>query len=133
MGTVGKCMVAPEIMQRGIMDSHLLRLRLDRAQVLSEYLLQLFGATLVLDQVRRLSVGGIMEGLSSNIVRQISIPLPGTIEQQAIATVLSDMDAEIEALEWRRDKTRATKQGMMQQLLTGRVRLVEPGHAEANA
>ena len=45
-------------------------------------------------------------------------------EQSAIATVLSDMDAEIAALEARRDKTKGIKQGMMQELLTGRTRLV---------
>jgi len=45
-------------------------------------------------------------------------------EQSAIAAVLSDMDAEIEALEARLAKTRALKAGMMQQLLTGRIRLV---------
>mgnify|MGYP003383469051 CR=1 FL=1 len=45
-------------------------------------------------------------------------------EQTAIATVLSDMDTELAALEARRDKTRALKQGMMQELLTGRIRLV---------
>jgi type I restriction enzyme S subunit len=46
------------------------------------------------------------------------------VEQTAIAAVLSDMDAELEALEARRDKTRALKGGMMQELLTGRTRLV---------
>jgi len=45
-------------------------------------------------------------------------------EQTAIAAVLSDMDAEIAALEAQRDKTRTLKQGMMQELLTGRIRLV---------
>jgi len=45
-------------------------------------------------------------------------------EQTAIATVLSDMDAELSALEARRNKTRALKQAMMQELLTGRTRLV---------
>lgn len=45
-------------------------------------------------------------------------------EQAAIAAVLSDMDAEIAALEQRRDKTRALKQAMMQELLTGRTRLI---------
>jgi type I restriction enzyme S subunit len=45
-------------------------------------------------------------------------------EQTAIATVLSNMDAELAALEARRDKTRALKQGMMQELLTGRIRLI---------
>ena len=54
------------------------------------------------------------------------LPLPPLPEQQAIATVLSDMDAEIAALERRLDKTRAIKQGMMQQLLTGSIRLPIP-------
>jgi type I restriction enzyme S subunit len=53
------------------------------------------------------------------------INLPKTrAEQTAIAAVLSDMDAEFTALEARRDKTRALKRGMMQDLLTGRIRLV---------
>lgn len=45
-------------------------------------------------------------------------------EQNAIATVLADMDAELAALEARRAKTRELKQAMMQELLTGRTRLV---------
>ena len=59
-------------------------------------------------------------------IERLQISYPGPDEQTAIATVLSDMDAKIAALEARRDKTRAIKQGMMQQLLTGRVRLVKP-------
>ena len=54
---------------------------------------------------------------------ELRVP-PTKGEQTAIATVLSDMDAEISALEARRNKTRALKQGMMQELLTGRIRLV---------
>ena len=45
-------------------------------------------------------------------------------EQTAIATILSDMDAEIAALEAKLSKARQIKQGMMQELLTGRTRLV---------
>ena len=56
---------------------------------------------------------------------RLALPLSPT-EQYAIATVLSDIDAEIATLERRLEKTRAIKQGMMQQLLTGRVRLVRP-------
>ena len=52
----------------------------------------------------------------------IAVPMD-KLEQRAIATVLSDMDAEISALEQRLDKTRAIKQGVMQQLLTGSIRL----------
>ena len=50
--------------------------------------------------------------------------LPSIEEQTAIATILSDMDAELTALEARRFKTDALKKGMMQELLTGRTRLV---------
>jgi len=62
--------------------------------------------------------------LSKKDTESLELPLPDLDEQVAVASVLSDMDAEIEALERRRDKTRLLKQGMMQELLTGRVRLV---------
>ncbi len=55
-----------------------------------------------------------------------NVVLPQLNEQRAIAAVLSDIDAETAALERRRDKARAIKQGMMQQLLTGQVRLIKP-------
>lgn len=56
--------------------------------------------------------------------RSMTVRFPMDVnEQAAIGTILSDMDAEIAALEARRDKTRALKQGMMQELLTGRIRL----------
>lgn len=55
---------------------------------------------------------------------ELTIP-PKLDEQTAIAEVLSDIDEEITALERRHDKTRALKQGMMQDLLTGRTRLVD--------
>jgi type I restriction enzyme S subunit len=63
-------------------------------------------------------------GVNSEEYSQLSVPLPSVEEQVAIATVLTDMDAEITALEQRRDKTRDLKQAMMQELLTGRTRLV---------
>lgn len=57
----------------------------------------------------------------------ISVALSSDVEEKiAIATILSDMDAEIEALERQLNKTRQIKQGMMQQLLTGKIRLVTP-------
>jgi type I restriction enzyme M protein len=50
--------------------------------------------------------------------------LVAIFQKPELASVLSDMDAELAALEQRREKTRALKQGMMQELLTGRTRLV---------
>ncbi len=64
---------------------------------------------------------------TAGLIKKIPIYLPcDTGEQTAIATILSDMDAEIQALEQRLGKTRQIKQGMMQELLTGKTRLIKP-------
>jgi len=77
------------------------------------------------DELRELSAGdGGRGGLNLTIIRSLVIPFPSLAEQTAIAAVLSDMDAEIAAHEAKLAKARAVKQGMMQELLTGRIRLV---------
>ncbi|MGH2589141.1 MAG: restriction endonuclease subunit S [Dehalococcoidia bacterium] len=69
--------------------------------------------------------GTKQQSYTARIVKLLPIDLPPTIEEQsAIAAVLSDMDAEIEALEAKLAKARRIKQGMMQELLTGRIRLI---------
>ena len=76
--------------------------------------------------LRRLAAGTKVYATNRAHIASAELPLPPISEQRAIATVLSDMDAEITALERRLDKTRAIKQGMMQQLLTGSIRLPIP-------
>ena len=87
------------------------------------YLGHLMNSSIVSAQKARLGQGDAVVHIYINNLAQVQIELPSITEQNAIASVLSDMDAEIAALEVRRDKIRAIKQGMMQQLLTGRVRL----------
>ncbi|MCX6141977.1 MAG: restriction endonuclease subunit S [Ignavibacteriales bacterium] len=72
----------------------------------------------------RKSFDYLMKAHPSVIRKAYEVQLPKIEEQIAITEVLSDMDEEITALEERRDKTLALKQGMMQELLTGRVRLI---------
>ena len=67
---------------------------------------------------------GGQPNLSCDIIKSIEVTLPHITEQTAIAQILSDMDAEIEALEQKLNKYRQIKQGMMQELLTGKTRLV---------
>jgi type I restriction enzyme S subunit len=74
--------------------------------------------------MKSLAQGSTRYNLSKSALLDGEVRLPLKAEQTAIATVLSDMDAELAALETRRDKTRDLKQGMMQELLTGRTRLV---------
>jgi type I restriction enzyme, S subunit len=71
--------------------------------------------------------GGAQGNLSKPDIIEYEVQLPPLPEQTAIATVLADMDAEIAALEQRRRKTQDLKQAMMQELLTGRIRLVDNG------
>jgi len=72
------------------------------------------------------SAGNTAGVLDTKRIQALPVWIPGIEEQAAIATTLSNMDAEITALEARRNKTRALKQAMMQELLTGRTRLVPP-------
>ena len=67
---------------------------------------------------------GSQMNLNTGLITGTQISLPPLPEQTAIAAVLSDMDTELTALEQRLVKTRALKQGMMQELLTGRTRLL---------
>lgn len=78
-----------------------------------------FGAHL-----RSLAAGTKVLSTNRSHIASAEIALPSIAEQAAIAQVLSDMDVELAALEARRDKTRLLKQGMMQELLTGKTRLV---------
>jgi len=73
---------------------------------------------------RCLKSGTTVESIEFPWLKMFTIPIPPIPEQTAIASILSDMDAEIAALEAKIAKARAIKQGMMQELLTGRIRLV---------
>ncbi|WP_334227164.1 restriction endonuclease subunit S [Vibrio cholerae] len=77
-------------------------------------------ATGTSDSMKNISKGGLLA---------LRILTPSFNEQTAIATILSDMDEEIQALDQRLNKTRQIKQGMMQELLTGKTRLVKPAGA----
>ena len=77
------------------------------------------------------SVKATVDSLRLPTFQEFEIKIPKDIqEQQSISQILSDMDAEIEALEQQLQKTQALKQGMMQELLTGKIRLVKPATKE---
>lgn len=72
----------------------------------------------------RLATGVSVYGITKSGVKTVEVTIPKRAEQSAIAAILSDMDGEIAALEAKLSKSRLIKQGMMQELLTGRIRLV---------
>jgi type I restriction enzyme S subunit len=90
----------------------------------SMYLGYLMNHSSITEQKARMGQGDAIVHIHAWNLGQLNLILPLLDEQTAIAEVLSDMDAEIATLEQRLTKTRALKQGMMQELLTGKTRLV---------
>lgn len=107
--------------EKYVLGDHVYRLQAIRGIPL--YLSYVINGHEINSSLRKKVIGSAQLGLGRKSVEDQEIPFPAEKEQTAIATVLSEMDADIIALEARRDKTRSLKQGMMQALLTGRVRL----------
>lgn len=94
-------------------------------KVSREYLLHALKSQFVTDQFTRIMSGSTRSSVGMVVLRRLVVPLPATeTEQTSIAAVLSEMDAELAELGGLLDKTRALKQGMMQKLLTGEIRLI---------
>lgn len=89
----------------------------------SSYLFQIIKVDRFIESAS-MAYGTHMPRSDWNVVRNYELRIPSLPEQAAIAEVLTDMDSELAALEQRRVKTRALKQGMMQELLTGKTRLI---------
>jgi type I restriction enzyme S subunit len=94
------------------------------ADLTHEYRHYCFQTEAVRKQFLFFAVGTKVSGISKTNIAKVFLPIPSTNEQVEIASMLTDMESELAALQSRRDKTRALKQSMMQELLTGRIRLV---------
>ena len=105
-------------------NQHIARIRVKDPSVLSDFVYLWLSQATVRAYYASITTGQAYPQLSLKQVRETRVPLPSLSEQTAIAKILSDMDAEIAALEAKRDKVRALKTGMMQELLTGRIRLI---------
>lgn len=105
-----------------VLGDHVYRLRAIEGDPL--FMSYLINSNAINSALRKKVIGSAQLGLGRRSVEEQEIPFPSPTEQTAIAEVLKEMDAELAALEERRDKTRALKQAMMQELLTGKTRLV---------
>jgi len=100
-------------------DLKALFLKVEASVVFLTYWFEHFGS-----MIDELGSGSTVKGISLGELRRFPFQAPPLPEQTAIVEALTDMDAELSALEQRREKTRTLKQGMMQELLTGRTRVV---------
>lgn len=124
VGSVDRNALVRETEAGWLFSGRLLRVRPQRKLVHPMFLSYQFHSERFKLAVRNVAVGQTMASLNTKILNGLVVYLPTLAEQSAIADVLSDMDAELAALEARREKARLLKQGMMQELLTGKTRLV---------
>lgn len=125
-GTIGKVLYIDVIPYPGkaSLNSHLLVFRPIRESYFPKYLYYQLLSKRFTDFIELSKSGSTFFGISQAAVGRYPVLLPNLSEQIKIATLLSDMDAEIDMVETKLAKARQLKQGMMQQLLTGRIRLI---------
>jgi len=121
---VGMCAVLDEELDNTYLNSFCFGFRLNDDTHAPLFLSYYLNGSIGRKIMSVLAQGATRYNLSKSNFAETVIKLPSKEEQTAIASILSDIDSEIEALEEKLEKIHQVKQGMMQELLTGRIRLV---------
>lgn len=122
-GSLGKFGIVGDYINHGAIASSLVIVRPNGKYVSTDYLGEYFNSELCSRQIEKWAGGAAQPNLGASDLKKFLIPLPPRPEQQAITTVLSDLGGLIIMLERLIAKKQAIRQGMMQQLLTGKTRL----------
>lgn len=123
-GTLGLLGIVPHNMPRGIITSRLAKISIDKSKAYINFVFHWLRKLKIDGYWEKVSQGGTMQILGVRMLKETPFPDIELEEQTAIATVLSDMDTEIKRLESQLAKYQNVKQGMMQTLLTGKIRLI---------
>jgi type I restriction enzyme S subunit len=124
-GSLGKFGIVRSDFGEGAIASSLVIVRSKSTRLKREYLNWYFRSAYCAQMIDKWSGGAAQPNLGAQDLAQFIIPIPPTTEEQtAIVEILNNMDAEITSLEEKLTKAFQIKQGMMQELLTGRIRLI---------
>ncbi|WP_323885923.1 restriction endonuclease subunit S [Aeromonas caviae] len=122
-GSLGKFGVIDKDFGRGAIASSLVIVRPNLKRTSTDFVASYFKSGTCKKMIDLWAGGAAQPNLGARELGMFLVPIPQREEQTAIATILSDMDNELQALTQKLEKARALKQGMMQQLLTGKIRL----------
>lgn len=127
MGTIGKCATIPEGICEGIMDSHVIKARLNENKITSRFFELIYdkdNSSFIFDQMQVKKKGSIMDGLNSTIVKNLFLTLPPLPEQQIIAAYLDEKCAAIDSLIASKEalitELEAYKKSMIYEYVTGK-------------
>ncbi|HEU0295739.1 MAG TPA: restriction endonuclease subunit S [Anaerolineales bacterium] len=121
---VARACIIPSLHERYVMCSDGIRLAVDQKRFSTYFVYTVINAKDFRTKAENAGVGSTRKRIGLTELRSLELFCPPLPEQTAIAEILSDMDAEIATLEGKLSKARQVKQGMMQELLTGRIRLI---------
>ena len=121
---VARACLMPMNDKRYLMASDGIRLAVDEKRFDKIFILYFINSAFFRNNAIEASTGSTRQRISLKVLKSLPVFAPPLMEQKEIANILHDIDAEIRSLEQKREKTRLIKLGMMQELLTGRTRLV---------
>jgi type I restriction enzyme, S subunit len=123
VGTFGKISVVPDKVEKGIINPRLIKISPNTKKMLSKFLKYLLTSDLLQRQMSQYTHGGTMGILNAKIIKDLCFPVPPIPEQNAITMILQEIDAEIEKETIYKKYLEDSKKGLMQVLLTGKIRV----------
>ena len=132
MGTIGKCAIIPNGLQDGIMDSHVIKIRINKNFINPEFFELMYdkdNSTFIFEQLSRMKKGSIMDGLNSSIIKRLNLLLPPIDEQQEIVSYLLEKRSKIESLISIKlskiDSLKEYKKSIIYEYVTGKKEVIE--------
>lgn len=127
MGTIGKCATVPENIKEGVMDSHVVKISLNKSIFNNQYFEYFYdkdNSNIAFNEINKLKGGSIMDGLNSSIIKNLSITVPPLAEQQEIAYYLdkrcASIDASISKAQREIELLQEYKQSLITEVVTGK-------------
>ena len=124
-GTIGKVGYVSKLPLEATLNSGVFVIRPKNKKFVPKFLFYVLNSSIFTDFIRAITAGSTITHLYQRDFVNFGFYAPAEEEQNAIATILSDMEEEIQVLQQRLSKTRQIKQGMMQELLKGKTRLIQ--------
>ena len=123
-GTMGKISLVPFNAKKGIINQALLKISTEPKSIVQDYFLFVFRSNIIQNIFTTLSHGSAMQNVVSlKELKRIGIPVPPLPEQKQIASILSNVDTQIQKEKLHKSNLERLKKGLMQKLLTGQIRV----------
>lgn len=127
MGTIGKCATIPQNIPQGIMDSHVVKIRINENVILPkffEYLYDKDNSAVIFNELQKMKGGSIMDGLNSSIIKGLSIPIPPLTEQREIVAYVKrearKVDHALKQAERQIELLQELRQSVITEVVTGK-------------